>query len=80
MAAVKNPLPLDPTYDDYDFPTEAPTPQSGHPGYTTPAQEAQVSQLRMMLEAEGIKEGLDTLTLVRVAWNFVKDDMKLYWN
>ena len=67
MTAVpeKHPLQLDPRYDHYDYPTEAPTPQSGHPGYTTPAQDAQVSQLRMMLEAEGIKEGLDTLCLVR---------------
>ena len=60
----KRPLPLDPKYDHYDYPTEAPTPQNGHPGYTTPEQEAQVSQLRLMLEAEGITDGLDTLCLV----------------
>ena len=60
----KHPLQLDPKYDHYDYPTEAPIPQNGHPGYLTPAQEAQVSQLRMMLEAEGIKDGLDTLCLV----------------
>ncbi len=57
-------VPLDPKYDDYDFPTTSPTPQDGHPGYTTPAQDAQVCQLRMMLEAEGCTERLDTLSLV----------------
>ena len=58
---------LDPTYDDYEFPIIAPHPQNGHPGYTTEMQEAQVSQLRMMLEQEGYKDRLDTLTLVREA-------------
>lgn len=58
-------LPLDPKYDDYDFPTTAPTPQNGHPGHTTPEQDAQVFQLRTMLEAEGYTKDLDTLTLVR---------------
>ena len=66
MAGIpgKHALQLDPKYDQYDFPVEAPIPQNGHPGYTTPAQDAQVSQLRMMLEAEGITDGLDTLCLV----------------
>lgn len=59
-----SPLKLDPKYDDYDFPTTAPTAQSGHPGYLTPEQEAQVHQLRMLLESEGYTERLDTLTLV----------------
>jgi hypothetical protein len=65
MAA--NPAPkqqLDPTYDHYDYPTVSPNALSGHPGYTTPQQDAQVFQLRMMLEAEGYKERLDTLTMV----------------
>lgn len=58
-------LELDPKYDDYDYPTEAPTPQNGHPGYTTPEQDAQVFQLRSMLEAAGYTKNLDTLTLLR---------------
>jgi hypothetical protein len=58
------PLELDPKYDDYDYPTTAPVPANGHPGYLTPIQQAQVAQLRMHLEAEGFTERLDTLTLV----------------
>ena len=56
---------LDPKYDDYDFPTTAPEPQSGHPGHTTKEQDAQVHQLRQMLEQEGYTERLDTLTMLR---------------
>lgn len=56
---------LDPKYDDYDFPTTAPEMQSGHPGHTTKEQDAQVQQLRQMLEQEGFKERLDTLTMLR---------------
>lgn len=55
---------LDTNYDHFDFPIIAAAPQNGHSGYTTETQDAQVSQLRMMLEAEGFKERLDTLTLV----------------
>ena len=55
---------LDPKYDDYDFPTKAPVAQSGHPGYLTSEQQAQVNQLRLMLETEGYTKRLDTLTLV----------------
>lgn len=55
---------LDPKYDHYDFPTTSPTAQSGHPGHTTPEQDAQVEQLRLKLEAAGFTERLDTLTLV----------------
>ncbi|KAF2868995.1 SEC14 cytosolic factor [Massariosphaeria phaeospora] len=58
-------LPLDPKYDDYDFPTIAPTPQNGHPGHTTAEQEAQLFQLRSLLEAAGHTKNLDTLTLLR---------------
>ncbi|KAJ5103991.1 Sec14 cytosolic factor [Penicillium argentinense] len=58
-------LPTDPKYDQYDFPTTAPEPQSGHPGHTTPEQDAQVYQLRSMLEQEGYTQRLDTLTLLR---------------
>lgn len=58
-------LPTDPKYDQYDFPTTAPEPQSGHPGHTTPEQDAKVYQLRTMLEQEGFTERLDTLTMLR---------------
>ncbi|EEQ31919.1 Sec14 cytosolic factor [Microsporum canis CBS 113480] len=55
---------LNPKYDDYDFPVEAATQQDGHPGHLTEQQIASVHQLRMLLEAEGYTERLDTLTLV----------------
>lgn len=58
---------LDPKYDDYDFPTTSATNQSGHPGHTTPEQDAAVYQLRMMLEQQDFHENLDTLTLVRAS-------------
>lgn len=54
----------DPKYDDYDFPTQSPINLSGHPGHTTPEQDAQVQQLRMMLEQAGYTKRLDTLTMV----------------
>lgn len=57
-------LKLDPKYDHYEFPTTAPTPQNGHPGHTTPEQDAQVFQLRSILEEAGYTQNLDTLTLV----------------
>ncbi|KAK0749922.1 Sec14 cytosolic factor [Schizothecium vesticola] len=56
---------LDPKYDDYDFPVRAPVEQNGHPGYLNEMQQAQVDQLRLMLEAEGYTKRLDTLTLLR---------------
>ena len=55
---------LDPKYDDYDYPTTSPEGGSGHPGHTTPQQDAQVHQLRMSLEQLGYKERLDTLSMV----------------
>ncbi|KAK4218412.1 CRAL-TRIO domain-containing protein [Rhypophila decipiens] len=58
-------LELDPKYDDYDYPTKAPVPQNGHPGFLTASQQASVFQLRMMLESEGYTKRLDTLTLLR---------------
>lgn len=64
--AAGKPLQLDPKYDDYDFPTTAPVAQNGHPGHTTPEQDAQVFQLRSALEQEGHTKNLDTLTLVRL--------------
>ncbi|KAI9827630.1 MAG: cytosolic factor, phosphatidylinositol/phosphatidylcholine transfer protein [Sarea resinae] len=65
MAAETPKMTLDPKYDDYDFPTTSSTPQSGHPGHTTPEQDAQVNLFRMQLESLGYKERLDTLTLLR---------------
>ncbi|OQO08138.1 hypothetical protein B0A48_06932 [Cryoendolithus antarcticus] len=56
---------LDPKYDNYDYPTTAPTPQTGHPGYTTKEQDAAVFQLRSMLEQAGYKDRLDTHTMLR---------------
>jgi hypothetical protein len=58
------PLELSEKYDHYDFPIEAPEPLEGHAGHLTPEQQAKVHQLRMLLEAEGLTERLDTLTLV----------------
>ena len=57
-------LKTDPKYDDYDYPTTSPTVQSGHPGHTTPEQDAQVFQLRTQLEQMGYKDRLDTLCMV----------------
>lgn len=37
---------------------------SGHPGHTTPEQDAAVAKLRAELEKEGYTERLDTHTLV----------------
>lgn len=59
-------VPTDPKYDDYDFPTVSPTVQSGHPGHTTEEQDAQIFQLRSLLEQAGYTKNLDTLTLVRL--------------
>ncbi|EFX00873.1 sec14 cytosolic factor [Grosmannia clavigera kw1407] len=56
---------LAPKYDDYDYPIVAPNAQSGHPGQVSEQQQAQVHQLRLMLEAEGYTKRLDTLTLLR---------------
>lgn len=57
-------LKTDSQYDDYDYPTTSPNVQSGHPGHTTPEQDAQVHQLRMQLEQAGYSERLDTLSMV----------------
>jgi hypothetical protein len=59
-------LELNEKYDHYDYPTTSPNVQSGHPGHTTPEQDAQVFQLRTQLEQAGYTERLDTLTMVRV--------------
>lgn len=55
---------LDPKYDDYDYPTITPEVIPGFPGHLTAAQQAQVHQLRLMLESEGYTQRLDTITLV----------------
>ncbi|KAL3475016.1 CRAL-TRIO domain-containing protein [Aspergillus californicus] len=52
-------------YDDYDYPTTAPEAKAGHPGHTTPEQDAKVDQFRSELEKEGYTERLDTHTLLR---------------
>lgn len=65
MAAENPAMKLDPKYDHFDYPTSAPVAKPGHPGHTTEAQQAQVEQLRLMLEAEGHTKRLDTLTLLR---------------
>jgi len=62
MASIE----LSEKYDNYDYPIEAPEPQEGHSGNLTAEQQAKVHQLRMLLEAEGVTERLDSLTLV---WN-----------
>ena len=54
----------DAKYDQQDFPVVSFVNQPGHPGHTTPEQDAAVCQLRMMLEADGYTERLDSLTLV----------------
>jgi hypothetical protein len=64
-ATAEKPLPTDPKYDSYDFPTTAPEPQCGHPGHTTEEEDAKVYLLRTMLEQEGYTKRLDTLTLLR---------------
>ncbi|KAI4260531.1 MAG: hypothetical protein LQ352_000227 [Teloschistes flavicans] len=63
MAAPQ--LKSDSKYDDFDYPTTSPTVQSGHPGHTTPEQDAQVYQLRTQLEQAGYSQRLDTLNMLR---------------
>ncbi|KAK8066249.1 Sec14 cytosolic factor- variant [Apiospora hydei] len=65
MASENPTMKLNEKYDDYDFPTTAPEKNPGHPGHLTSEQEAQVDQLRLLLEAEGFTDRLDTLTLLR---------------
>lgn len=57
-------LKTDSKYDDHEYPTTSPNVQSGHPGHTTPEQDAQVFQLRTQLEQAGYTERLDTLCMV----------------
>lgn len=56
---------INPKYDDYYFPVKAPQEKKGHAGYLKEDEIAKVHQLRMLLEAEGYTERLDTLTLLR---------------
>lgn len=60
MASIE----LNEKYDHYDYPIEGPEPLEGHNGNLKPDQQAKIHQLRMMLEAEGVTERLDSLTLV----------------
>lgn len=64
MATQAKGIQQDPKYDNYDYPTISETAHPGHPGHTTPEQDAAVHQLRMKLESLGYTERLDTLTLV----------------
>lgn len=54
---------------EYHYPTVAVVDDAdkdkGYPGHVTPEQEAQLFQLRSMLEAEGYTKRLDTLTMLR---------------
>ncbi|KAF3931717.1 Patellin-3 [Dactylella cylindrospora] len=52
-------------YDHYNYPHTNPDAAKGHPGNTDDMQEAQVFQLRTMLEQAGYTERLDTNTLLR---------------
>ncbi|KAJ5095554.1 Cellular retinaldehyde binding/alpha-tocopherol transport [Penicillium alfredii] len=63
--ATEQQLSTDSKYDQYDFPTTAPESQPGHPGHTTPEQDAKVHQFRAELEQLGYTDRLDTLTLLR---------------
>jgi hypothetical protein len=63
MAATTK-VELDPKFDNYDFPTVAAIAKKGHSGHTTDMENAQIFQLRTMLEGAGYTERLDTLTLV----------------
>lgn len=60
MASIE----LNEKYDNYDFPIEVSEPLEGHNGNLKPEHQAKIHQLRMMLEAEGVTERLDSLTLV----------------
>jgi hypothetical protein len=57
---------FDEKYDRYNFPTTSINTASGHPGNTTPEQDAMVFALRSQLESEGYTDRLDTITLVRL--------------
>ncbi|KAF3923393.1 Patellin-3 [Orbilia brochopaga] len=52
-------------YDTYTFPHTNPDAPPGHPGNLNEIQEAQVHQLRSMLEAEGHSKRLDTNSMLR---------------
>ena len=51
-------------YDNYTYPVSNPETGSGHPGHTTPEEEAKVLQLRKELEEAGYTERLDTHSMV----------------
>ena len=64
-AARRRNTEFDPKYDHYDFPTVSVEARAGHPGYTTPEQDAQVHIMRHELEKAGCTKRLDTMTLLR---------------
>lgn len=68
VAEQKLSMELDPKYDDYDYPTVTAEVKAGFPGHLTPGQQAQVHQLRLMLEQEGFTQRLDTITLVSTTY------------
>ncbi|RKF62850.1 Sec14 cytosolic factor [Erysiphe neolycopersici] len=65
MTSEEDSTKFDPNYDYYDYPTTSINTQSGHPGHTTPEQDAKVHQLRRRLVQSGYTERVDTLTLLR---------------
>lgn len=64
MAEIRE-LTLDPKYDNYTYPITNPATGTGHPGHTTPEQDALVVRMREELVNEGHTERLDTINLVR---------------
>ncbi|KAI1331588.1 CRAL-TRIO domain-containing protein [Xylariaceae sp. FL0255] len=64
-AKAESNMELDPKYDNFNFPITAVENRSGYSGHLNASQQAQISQLRMMLEAAGCKQHLDSLTMLR---------------
>ena len=60
---MANQIQSDSKYDNFDYPTISPESKSGHPGHTTPEQDAQVHQLVMHLDAYPIMRLL-TLSMI----------------
>lgn len=50
---------------EYTYPATNPNAEPGHPGNTTPEDDARVVQLREQLHAEGYTDRTDTNTLLR---------------
>lgn len=58
------------SYDNYTYPVSNPETGAGHPGHTTPDEEAKVLQLRKELEEAGYTARLDTHTMVSSSLSF----------